>query len=87
MQNLNIKEIPWIKCEGGNMLWESYLMFKRVSPLISQSGQEELLPGEVYICKKCGKVPKFFWEKAKEIPEEIRSECHLPKSKDIIPDK
>ena len=41
MQNLNIKEIPWIKCEGGNMLWESYLMFKRVSPLISQSGQEE----------------------------------------------
>ncbi len=42
---------------------------------MSPSGKEELLPAEIIICKKCGKVPKFFWEKAKEIPESLKSNC------------
>jgi len=74
---LDLSGTPWIKCEGGNMLWDSSLLFKKVSPLMSPSGKEELLPAEVIICKKCGKIPQFFWEKAKEIPEEMRSTCHL----------
>jgi len=82
---LDLSDTPWIKCEGGNMTWESYLMFKRISPLVSPTGKEELLPAEVIICKKCGKVPKFFWEKSKDIPEELKSECHVKKSKGILP--
>lgn len=66
---------PWIKCPEGNMLWESSMLFKKLSPLMSPSGKEELIPAEVVICRKCGKVPKFFWEKAKEIPEELKSNC------------
>jgi hypothetical protein len=74
---LDLSQTPWIKCEGDNMMFESAMLFKRISPLVSPSGKEELLPAEVVICKKCGKVPQFFWEKAREIPEELRSTCHL----------
>jgi hypothetical protein len=74
---LDLSGTPWIKCEGGNMLWDSSMLFKKLSPLVSPSGKEELLPAEIIICKKCGKVPQFFWEKAKEIPEDLRSTCHL----------
>ena len=77
---VDLSQAPWIKCEEGNMLWESSMLFKRISPLISPSGKEELIPAEVVICKKCGKVPQFFWEKAKEIPEELRSTCGTPVS-------
>lgn len=74
---LDLSGTPWIKCEGGNMLWDSLMLFKKISPLMSPSGKEELLPAEIIVCKKCGKIPQFFWEKAKEIPEELRSTCHL----------
>ena len=73
--NVDLKQIPWIKCPGGNLLWEKGMLFKKLSPLLSPSGKEELIPGEVIICKKCGLVPRFFWEKAKDIPEELKSHC------------
>jgi hypothetical protein len=72
---LDMKDQPFITCKGGNALWDTSLMFKRLSPLMSPTGKEELIPAEVIICKKCGKVPKFFYDKAKEIPEELRSTC------------
>ena len=72
---VNLSEIPWIKCNEGNMVWESAMIFKRIPALLSPSGKEELVPGEVIICKKCGKVPRFFWEKAQNIPEELKSYC------------
>ena len=74
---VDLSSTPWIKCEGGNMLWESSILFKRLSPLMSPSGKEELMPAEVITCKTCGKVPKFFFEAAKGIPEELKSTCHL----------
>lgn len=72
---VDLSQTPWIKCPEGNMLWESGILFKKLSPLMSPSGKEELIPAEVIICKKCGKIPQFFWEKAKEIPEELKSYC------------
>jgi hypothetical protein len=44
---------------------------------MSPSGKEELIPAEIITCKKCGKVPKFFSDAAKGIPEELKSTCHL----------
>lgn len=76
---VDLSQTPWIECEGGNLVWESGMLFKKLSPLVSPTGKEELIPAEVVICKKCGKVPKFFWEKAKEIPEEIKSTCENSK--------
>lgn len=72
---IDLSDTPWVKCEAGNLLWESSMLFKKLSPLMSPSGKEELLPAEIIICKRCGKVPKFFWEKAKEIPDELKSFC------------
>jgi hypothetical protein len=72
---IDLTSTPWVKCEAGNLLWDSSMLFKKLSSLMSPSGKEELLPAEVIICKRCGKVPRFFWEKAKEIPDELKSNC------------
>ena len=72
---VDLSKEPWVQCKEGNMLWETATMFKKLSPLVSPTGKEELIPVEIIICKKCGKVPRFFWEKAKEIPEDLRSYC------------
>jgi hypothetical protein len=72
---IDISQAPWIECSENNKLFESKLLFKRISPLYSPSGKEEFLPLEAIVCTKCGKVPKFFYEKAKEIPEELKSTC------------
>jgi hypothetical protein len=53
------------------------MLFKRISPLMSPSGKEELVPAELVTCKECGKVPRFFFDMAKGIPEELKSTCHL----------
>jgi hypothetical protein len=45
---------------------------------MSPSGKEELIPAEIIICKQCGKVPKFFFDAAKGIPEELKSTCDNP---------
>jgi hypothetical protein len=50
-------------------------LFKKISSLLSPSGQTEYVPLETIVCAKCGKVPKFFYEKAKDIPEDMRSTC------------
>ena len=74
---VDLSETPLIKCEDGNMMWETSMLFKRISPLMSPSGKEELVPAELVTCKKCGKVPKFFFDMAKGIPDELKSTCHL----------
>jgi hypothetical protein len=76
---VDLTQTPWIKCDGGNMIWKSGMLFKKLSPLMSPTGKEELIPAEVIICEKCGMIPKFFWEKAKEIPDEIKSNCENSK--------
>ena len=37
-------------------------MIKRLSPIVSPTGQEALIPVQVYSCGNCGKVPKMFLE-------------------------
>jgi hypothetical protein len=71
---IDLSQAPWAGCNE-NKVFDTKLMFKRVSPLISPSGKEEFVPLEVVICTKCGKVPKFFYEKAKDLPEDLKSTC------------
>lgn len=81
MENNNIRvdltQAPWLECSEKNMLFEKKLLFKRLSPILSPSGQEEMVPLEVVICNKCGKVPRFFYERAKDVPMDIRSDCEM----------
>jgi hypothetical protein len=52
-----MKNFKSLTCDCGGMLFESGLVMKKISPLVSPSGKEELYPLEVLICKSCGKVP------------------------------
>lgn len=72
---IDLTQSPWTECEKKNKLFEGKLLFKRISPLISPSGKEEYVPLEVIVCTQCGKIPKFFYERAKDVPEELKSDC------------
>lgn len=73
---IDLNGAPWVGCED-NKLFEPKLMFKKVSALISPTGREEHVPVEMIVCSKCGKVPKFFYEKLRDIPEELKSNCEF----------
>ena len=75
--NIDLTTIPWIECSDKNRLYETKILFKRISPLISPTGKEELFPAEIIVCDKCKKVPKFFWDKVKDIPEDLKSTCEF----------
>jgi hypothetical protein len=70
---IDISSAPWTECCGGPQMFEISYMFKRVSALISPSGQEEHVPIEVITCKKCGKVPEFMWKKVPDLPEDMKA--------------
>ena len=53
-----IKNFKTVTCECGGMVFESALVLKKISAIVSPSGQEEMYPIEILVCKKCGKVPK-----------------------------
>jgi hypothetical protein len=72
---MEIASAPWHGCEGGNYAFDAATMYKRLSPLISPTGNEEFVAAEVLICRKCGKIPPFFADKMGSIPEDLKSEC------------
>ena len=73
--NINPRDLPWVGCSEGVQMYESAMMFKRLSPIISPTGKEEMIPAEVIICKKCGKIPPFLLSKIPDVPAEYKSTC------------
>jgi hypothetical protein len=62
---VDLKQADTIKCDGcGNYLFITANVIKRISPILSPTGQEALVPVQVYSCGNCGKVPKMFIEGA-----------------------
>ena len=60
---VDLTKADTIKCEDcGNYLFITANMIKRISPILSPTGQEALVPVQVYSCGNCGKVPKMFLE-------------------------
>ena len=74
---IDLATAPWTLCSEGSYMHENKILFKRVSPIISPTGREEFIPLEVIVCSTCGKIPKFFYEKAPGIPEELKSTCEF----------
>lgn len=72
---IDLSQAPWVECSEKSKSFETKIMFKRISPIVSPSGKEEHVPLEIVVCSKCGKVPKFFFDKAKDIPIDMRSDC------------
>jgi len=69
----DINSLPWVACSCGGKIFDSGVMVKKVSALLSPSGREEIIPADVIICKSCGKIPSFYADKIPGIPEEIVS--------------
>ena len=60
---VDLKQADTIKCDDcGNYLFIIAHVIKRISPIISPTGKEALIPVQVYSCGNCGKVPKMFLE-------------------------
>ena len=52
-----INSFSTLTCDCGGQLFHPGIIFKKISPLISPTGKEELYPIEVLVCDSCGKVP------------------------------
>ena len=60
---VDLNKADTIKCDDcGNYLFITSHVIKRLSPIVSPTGQEALIPVQVYSCGNCGKVPKMFLE-------------------------
>lgn len=73
--NVNPRDLPWVGCSKGPQVFQSAMVFKRLSPILSPTGKEEMIPAEIVICKQCGLAPKFIWANLPDFPVELRSTC------------
>ena len=56
---VDLSQAETMKCEYcGNYVFIKGTVLKRLSPLVSPTGQEAIVPIEIYSCGNCGKVPK-----------------------------
>ena len=60
---VDLKQADTVECEDcGNYLFITAHVIKRLSAIISPTGQEALIPVQVYSRGNCGTVPKMFLE-------------------------
>ena len=59
-------------CSCGGRIFEEKLMFKKLSPLMTQSGKEEFVPMRIIVCTSCGLVPNEF-DSENVIPKEAKT--------------
>lgn len=77
---LNAKHIltaPNVVCPNcGNKIFIEAAVLKKLSPIISPSGKEEIAPIPVFACSKCGTIPNEYLSKynAKQILGEATAE-------------
>mgnify|MGYP003633109402 FL=1 len=58
-QKIDLSETESIKCEDcGNYSFIQTYFLKRISPLLSPTGEEAIVPIQVFSCGNCGVVPK-----------------------------
>jgi len=58
-QTVDLSKADTLQCDDcGNYLFIDSYIIKRISAILSPTGQEGLVPVQVYSCGNCGKVPK-----------------------------
>ena len=58
---VDLSEAETMKCDDcGNPIFIPAFFIKRLSPIVSPTGQEAIVPIQVYSCGNCGKVPDKF---------------------------
>ena len=62
-QSVDLSKAENVNCDDcGNYLFINSYVIKRISAILSPTGQEAIAPIQVYSCGNCGKVPKMFLE-------------------------
>ena len=60
---VDLKDAETIKCNScNNYLFITSFILKKLSAIVSPTGQETLIPVQVYSCGNCGKVAEGFLE-------------------------
>ena len=60
---VDLAQAETLKCEYcENYLFISSTIIKRLSAIVSPTGEETLIPIDVYSCGNCGRVPKTMLE-------------------------
>ncbi len=55
---VDLSEAETLKCdECGNYTFIQSFFLKRISPIVSPTGQEAIVPIQAFACGNCGKVP------------------------------
>ena len=58
---VDLSDAETMKCDDcGNSVFIPAYFIKRLSPIVSPTGQEAIVPIQVYSCGNCGKVPDKF---------------------------
>ena len=58
-QQIDINDTETIICENcGNASFIQSFFLKRISPLVSPTGKEAIVPIQVFACGNCGTIPK-----------------------------
>lgn len=58
---VNVMDSPNIKCEKcENIFFEKVTIIKKISKLLTGSPEDQLVPMETYVCRKCGHMNEEF---------------------------
>ena len=68
---VDLKNAETMKCaKCGNSIFIQGYVIKKISAIVSPTGEEALIPIEIYSCGNCGKVPSSML-KGSGIEEEV----------------
>ena len=60
-EQIDISKTSAVKCEKcENQTFKQSLLLRKLSALVSPTGQETLVPVQVFACEKCGNVNSEF---------------------------
>ena len=60
-EQIDFSKTSQIQCEAcGGSTFKQTLLLRKMSALVSPSGQETIIPMQVFACEKCGRVNKEF---------------------------
>lgn len=58
----NVVSSPNVVCECGSKLFVQQFVLKNLSQLVSPTGTSQVVEVPIFVCAKCGEIPKEFKE-------------------------
>lgn len=94
LNKLNLEEIlmsaPNLECDCGNTVFDHCVVIKQISNLVSPSGKDEVVPVDVFVCRKCGKVISSMFKSEDNCRRTVGDNVEISaykKKEDVLPNK